>query len=129
MRKVHGGKREGAGRKPQPDPALLDPNQRPGPVPGIDRGCYARIIEALNRPKEKGDSYEIQQWRKFSEAQDLRLSFETRKYLYDKRDGKAIQPVDVDATLESSVMIHLGKLMPKEFRDDSDISPRRSVPK
>jgi hypothetical protein len=59
-----------------------------------DKGAAARILEALNRPEGPKDSYEIQQWRLLSEANDIRVRFDVRKYLYDKRDGKAVQPVD-----------------------------------
>ncbi len=119
---AHGGKRDGAGRKPVPDIALLE-KQHPGPTSGTERACYGRILEALNTPepkpgaKAREDTREVARWRKFADAQDLRIALDTLKYLYDKRDGKAIQPVDVDATLESSVIIDLGPLMPKEFRE------------
>lgn len=81
---VHGGKRPGAGRKPAP--AI---------PPLADKASAARILEALNRPEKADDSYEVQQWRELSEAKDLRIRLDVRKHLYDKRDGKATQPVEV----------------------------------
>ena len=134
----HGGRREGAGRKGRPDPALLAGEQRtgkPGPLSAAQRDCYANILAALNAaPLKDGkkqdklledEPVEIKRWRILVDAvldpkADIaakRLSLDALKYLYDKRDGKAIQPVDVDATLDSSVTVHLGSLMPKEFRE------------
>lgn len=118
---AHGGSREGAGRKPRPDPGL-EPS-KPGPVTYADRACYARIIAKLNAPEPKEgvkaepDTPEVARFRKLVDAHDSRIVLDTLKWLYDKRDGKAIQPVDVDANLDSNVTIHLGSLMPKEFRE------------
>jgi hypothetical protein len=81
---ARGGKREGAGRKP----GVAVP-------PVADKECAARLLEALNRPADKlKDSYEVEQWRLLSEASDIRVRLDVRKYLYDKRDGKAVQPMD-----------------------------------
>ncbi len=80
---ARGGKREGAGR---PKGVVL---------PRVaDKECAARLLEALNRPEKTEDSYEVKRWRELESAQDLRLRFDVRKYLYDKRDGKAVQPMD-----------------------------------
>ena len=124
-----GGHRDGAGRKPKPDPALLTGEPRkPGPLSGAQRECYAKILEALNAPELKdkaaqekvleGEPREVKRFRLLVDAifdpkADIaarRLSFETLKYLYDKRDGKAIQPVDVDASLDGVVNIFQGTL-------------------
>lgn len=98
-----GGKRPGAGRPPK---AALPEAPKPGPVTQQDRECAKRLLEALNRPEkltpdDKGpaDSYEVVQWRLLSEAQDLRIRLDVRKYLYDKRDGKAAQPIVGDDQL------------------------------
>ncbi|HLZ90207.1 MAG TPA: hypothetical protein VKQ28_00730 [Candidatus Acidoferrum sp.] len=60
-----------------------------------DREAAGRILENLNRAADAKDSYEVQQWRLLAEAQDLRIRLDARKWLYDKRDGKATQPVEV----------------------------------
>jgi hypothetical protein len=78
----HGGKRDGAGRKAGIVlPALAD------------KECAGKLLLALNRPAQPDDPYEVQQWRKLVEAKDPRVSLDARKYLYDKRDGKAVQPM------------------------------------
>jgi hypothetical protein len=72
-----------AGRKPLP------------PIIEVrDRGAAARLLEALNQKAAAKESVEIKGWRVLWEAQDLRILLDTRKYLYDKRDGKATQPID-----------------------------------
>jgi hypothetical protein len=80
---ARGGKREGAGRKP----GVVLPEV-------ADKGAAARLLEALNRDEKAEDSYEVKAWRELALAKDLRLRFDVRKYLYDKRDGKAVQPMD-----------------------------------
>jgi hypothetical protein len=81
---ARGGKRQGAGRKPGVElPAVAD------------REAAGRILEALNEPAKPDEPFEVQQWRLLSEAQDLRIRLDARKWLYDKRDGKATQPVEV----------------------------------
>lgn len=122
----HGGRREGSGRKARPDPALTDAaGQHSGPTSFAERECYARILEALNAEKPEKDTPEIVRWRKLADHTDPRIVLDTLKYLYDKRDGKAIQPVDVDATLDHGVIIDLGPLMPKEFRGKPGKAPNR----
>ena len=103
-----GGRRAGAGRKPGvklPDVA--------------DRNAAGRLLEALNKPAGNGkragdgeeqthkDDYETAQWRKLTEAADLRIRLDSRKYLYDKRDGKAVQPMDF-GNKPISVIVDLG---------------------
>lgn len=75
-----GGARPGAGRKPKPK---------------IGHGSAARLIEALNRPASPDESEELKGWRLLWEAADLRIRLDVRKYLYDKRDGSAMQPTEV----------------------------------
>lgn len=91
---ARGGKRLGAGRKAGVElPAVAD------------REAAGRILEDLNRLGDAKDSYEVQQWRLLSEAQDLRIRLDARKYLYDKRDGKATQPVEVAGRQGGPVII------------------------
>jgi hypothetical protein len=39
-----------------------------------------------------------------SEAQDLRIRLDVRKYLYDKRDGKAKQPIEMEGHLDHTII-------------------------
>jgi len=101
---ARGGKREGAGRKrgvKLPDAA--------------DRGAAARLLEALNKkaPEKGKEDYEVAQWRLLTEAggdaptaPQLGIRLRAREYLYDKRDGKAVQPMDF-SQLPISVVIDL----------------------
>lgn len=92
---MHGGKRTGSGRKRKSLPAIPDARpQKTGAPSSRDRECYGRLLVVLNQEESKGESYEIQQWRILMEAKDLRIRLDARKYLYDKRDGKATQPIE-----------------------------------
>jgi hypothetical protein len=74
----------------------------------------AELIAKLNVKKssKRPDSVEVAGWRDLWEAQDLRIRLDTRKYLYDKRDGKATQPVDHGVTGVTGVMITTNVTMP-----------------
>lgn len=113
-----GGKRDGAGRKPHPELPAMPVGEHPGPTTAADRSCAARLLEALNREASPEDSYEIKEWRKITEAVDVRVRFDARKYLYDKRDGKAIQPIDVDASVSGNftVIMDLPAKKPRDGR-------------
>lgn len=79
----NGGKRPGAGRKPKPPMETVS-----------GKMASATLIEALNNKKDAHESIEIEGWRSLWDAADLRIRLDARKYLYDKRDGKATQPID-----------------------------------
>jgi hypothetical protein len=98
-----GGKRAGAGRKPLP---------RADRVVGMH--VAAELIAKLNVKKssKRPDSVEVAGWRDLWEAQDLRIRLDTRKYLYDKRDGKATQPVNHGVTGVVAVKIETNVKMP-----------------
>lgn len=98
-----GGKRPGAGRKSLP---------RADCVVGMQ--VAAELIAALNKKKSsaKPDTVEIAGWRDLWEAQDLRIRLDARKYLYDKRDGKATQPVEHGVTGVVKVELHSNVNMP-----------------
>ncbi len=98
MAKPKGGARPGAGR-----PAL----PRPDRITGIAHA--SRILDALNAKPAKDESIEIEGWRELYEAKDLRIRLDTRKYLYDKRDGKAVQPIEGmnDRPLSVTVVNHI----------------------
>lgn len=78
-----GGKRPGAGRKPKPK--VESP---------VDRAAAARLLEALNCASKSSESEEIKGWRKLWNHTDPRIRLDSRKYLYDKRDGKPVQTVN-----------------------------------
>jgi hypothetical protein len=72
------------------------------------------LIATLNTKKssDKKDSVEVAGWRDLWEAQDLRIRLDAGKYLYDKRDGKATQPVDHGAGGPTQVVISTNVKMP-----------------
>ncbi len=91
---ARGGKREGSGRKRKP------------PVEPIkDAGAAARLIAALNQKAAPGDSVEVKGWRKLWDAEDLRVSLDVRRFLYDKRDGRAIQQIAHTGDVTGSITI------------------------
>jgi hypothetical protein len=90
---ARGGARPGAGRRP----GVNLPK-------AADKEAAARILKELNREPKADDSYEVQQWRLLSEAKDLRIRLDARKYLYDKRDGKATQPIDHGGSVEATII-------------------------
>jgi len=107
-----GGKRDGAGRKPGPA------------LPAVpDKTCAGRILEALNEPAVAAESYEEAQWRLLSEAQDLRIRLDARKYLYDKRDGKATQPIDHGGNLDHTIIFD----MPGPDRERKNRAPGKEA--
>lgn len=99
-----GGKRDGAGRKPQPEPPATppDPTNHSGPVTATDRKFATELLEKVFAAADSNDPPDLKWWRDLFYAQDARLRFDVGKYWYDKRDGKAIQPVDVDASLTAN---------------------------
>lgn len=101
---ARGGARPGAGRKKKDRPPSV-----------ADKTAAAKLIEALNAPKLPRESSEIAGWRELWDAQDLRVRLDTRKYLYDKRDGKAVHTVNHlhDKPIEMNVTHSLGERMMK----------------
>jgi hypothetical protein len=89
----HVEKRGGAGRgggkkKKEQPPVRIDARSSEG------QQRAAAIIDALNQRASKEDSYEIQQFRRIDDA-GVRESLDLRKWLYDKRDGKAMQEIRI----------------------------------
>ncbi len=78
-----GGARPGAGRKPKPKVESV-----------IDRSAAAKLLVLLNTDAKPNEPAEVMGWRELWNAQDLRVRLDTRKYLYDKRDGKAVHTVN-----------------------------------
>jgi len=104
---MRGGKRDGAGRKPKPvipEPAFE--SQGTKPTAG-DREWAGRTVDALNKPEEASDSYEVKRLRVLSEAQDLRIRLDFTRWLYDKRDGKATQPIDHGGNLDHTIIFDM----------------------
>lgn len=100
---ARGGKRQGAGRKAYPRPEAVK----------ADRTFAARLIEAMGREEKPSDTGEIKAWRDLWFAADLRVRLDTRKYWYDKRDGKAVHTVNHlhDKPLELNVTHTLSERM------------------
>ena len=64
-------------------------------VPGVaDKTYAARVLEALDRDEKPSDPPIFKKFRELAFAKDQRISLDTLKYLLDKRDGKAVQPMD-----------------------------------
>jgi hypothetical protein len=84
--------------------------RRPGiRQPGTKRFATRRRNSAwkfLNQKADAKESVEIKGWRVLWEAQGLRIRLDARKHLYDKRDGKATQPVDHGAGGAIKVELH-----------------------
>lgn len=125
-----GGKREGAGRKPKPEPpAVPDPTNHSGPVTANDRKFAEELLAKVFRrdvdpdtgraPNEKLEDVpeEIRWWSQLFYHREPRIRFDTAKYWYDKRDGKAIQPVDVDASMGGNLTIIMGGMPRRQPRD------------
>lgn len=98
-----GGARSGAGRK-----------AKPKVEPVGDKSAASRILEALNRSADPKDSHEIVQFRKI-DTSGTRESLDLRKYLYDKRDGKAVHTVNHlhDKPIEMNVTLSLAESVQK----------------
>jgi hypothetical protein len=98
---ARGGRRPGAGRKKrQPLPQTST----------ASRGHLAWLLEQLNRPAKASDSFEVQEWRKLTEAADVNCRGQNRRYLTDHVYGKPVQmiahgdpdggPVQIEVTLK-----------------------------
>lgn len=98
-----GGARPNSGPKPKPK------------VPGVrDKNAAAGILEALNRPAHSGDSFEVQRFRAIDNS-GPGMSLDLRKYLYDKRDGKAVHTVNHlhDKPIQHEVIISIAEVVRK----------------
>lgn len=110
-----GGARKGAGRKPAPVKLITEDAKA---ALATDRNKVAELIDALNG-KEVGpgliDSAELQYWSELWCAPDLRIRLDTRKYLYDKRDGKPVQTINHlhDKPIEMNVNIQISEIIRK----------------
>lgn len=126
----HGGKREGSGRKAKPEPpAVPDPTKHSGPATAADRKYAEELLAGVFRKDvdpdtglAKGEKLEdvpeeLRWWSELFYHRDRRIRFDVAKYWYDKRDGKAIQPVDVDASLSGNFTLIMDSLPPKKPRD------------
>lgn len=91
-----GGKREGAGR-PQ--------GQKLPPKP--DKDELRLLLEALDREAKDSDSYLVKKWRELTEAQDLRIRLDARKYLTDQCYGKATQPIDHGGSMDTHIIFDM----------------------
>lgn len=89
-----GGARAGAGRKPKPK---ID-------LPAVDKTMAGAILAKSDEEKA---------WIELLGASDWRLRFDVRKYLTDKRDGKAVQTINHlhDKPIELDIQLSLGERM------------------
>ena len=99
-----GGARPGAGRRPKPKVESV-----------VDKSAAAKLIALLNAPAKTDEPVEIKGWRDLWNAQDLRVRLDTRKYLYDKRDGKAVHTVNHlhDKPIEMNVNLSIAEVVRK----------------
>ena len=98
-----GGARPNSGPKPKPK------------VPGVrDKNAAAYLLEGLNRPARSDDSFELQRFRAIDNS-GPGMSLDLRKYLYDKRDGKAVHTVNHlhDKPIEMNVNLVLSEAIQK----------------
>lgn len=79
-----GGKRPNAGRK---QVKAEQPTH-------VNKSVATELIAALIRPASDKDSDEVKSWRPLWECSDARIRLDTRKFLYEKRDGKAVHTVN-----------------------------------
>jgi hypothetical protein len=109
---AQGGKRAGSGRKPKPK--FTSPLSKPqgGRPSSEDRQWAGRMIESINLKPHAKESREVKRMRRFSEAKDLRIQLDFIKWLYDKRDGKATQPIDHGVVGLNGVTINTNVTMP-----------------
>jgi hypothetical protein len=101
----HGGRREGAGRKPRPL------------IPQVDQGIASHVL-AMPADGKTGWPGEEQRWLELLNAGDERLRFDVQKYLTDRRDGKPAQGVFVGDTREGARALERGNL-PSHFEAQS----------
>jgi|SRR5882724_503747 len=99
-----GGKRPGAGRKPKPKVASI-----------ADRAHAGWLIEKLNSLPEPNEPIEVAGWRGLWDSTDARIRLDTRKYLYDQRDGKARNTVNHlhDKPIEHNVTVSYSDVIQK----------------
>lgn len=73
------------------------------------------LLEALNRPRHENDSYEIQQWRKLTEARDINIRGLYRWRLFEHSEGRSIQTVNHlhDKPIEMNVNFNLAEVIAK----------------
>ena len=81
-----GGARPNAGRK----------KSAPEQLPKAGKDIASKVLAMAAPPiHQKECSCEVCAWWEFLKSGDLRIRFETRKYLTDRRDGKPAQAVRV----------------------------------
>lgn len=83
----------------------------------VDTRKSAVLLEALNRPKQENDSYEVQQWRRLTEARDINVRGLYRWRLFEHSEGRSIQtvnhlhdkPIEVNHTFNLAEVIAKGR--------------------
>lgn len=88
----------------------------------VDTRKSAVLLEALNRPKREDDSYEVQQWRRLTEARDINVRGLYRWRLFEHSEGRSIQtvnhlhdkPIEMNVTLSLATEIQKARQRAKE---------------
>ena len=102
-KKQRGGYRPGAGRKK-------------GPPKEAVAGFAAKLIASLSHfDPPKNEPGEIGNWRDLWWSAEQRVKLDTRKYWYDKRDGKAIHTVNHlhDKPIDVNVNVSIAEIVRK----------------
>lgn len=107
-----GGARPGSGPKKK---------ERP-PVPETKRESEI-LLEVLNRPAQPTDSYEVQQWRKLTEAKDLNIRGTYRWKLFEHARGRAIHTVN--HLHDKPIQVEHTLLLAEEIREARQRSSRK----
>lgn len=99
-----GGARPGAGAKRKERPPAVS-----------DKNAASRLIDALNSVPSELDPPEVAGWRGLWDSLNTAIRLDVRKYLYDKRDGKAVHTVNHlhDKPIEMNVTVSLSEAIQK----------------
>jgi hypothetical protein len=99
-----GGARPGAGRKPK------------AKLPDIESKSYGQeLLDAINRPARPEDSYKVKEWRKLTEANDLRIRMDARNRIEDRALGQAMRNINHlhDKPIEMNVNVSIAEVVRK----------------
>lgn len=104
-----GGKREPGPGKRQGRPP------KPPLEPVTDKNAASRLVNSLNSVPTKLDDPEVAGWRGLWDSMNAGIRLDARKYLYDKRDGKAVHTVNHlhDKPIEMNVNVTLSEAIQK----------------
>lgn len=91
------------------------PKKKHIPEVPVERRKSEILLEALNRPADPKDSYQVQEWRKLTEAQDLNVRATYRWKLTEHAWGRAVHTVNHlhDKPIEMNVTVTLSEAIQK----------------